>query len=82
MDGKLKFTDKDKAQVVEFLNFIATEARFKPNSDGVDTAFIIKYFKLLSFMQQTILPKIDANILEIIKVHKPSTESEQEQSGE
>lgn len=76
MDGKLNFTEKDKEQVIEFLNMVAAEARFKPNSDGVDTAFIVKYFKLLAFMQQTLLPKLEANIFEVKRLIKPETKSE------
>lgn len=56
-----KFTEDDKAKVVEFLNFIATKASF-PNWKTEDS---IKHFKLLAHMQQVILPKIDANILEV-----------------
>ena len=70
-----KFTEQDKQQVVEFLNFIATRATF-PNWTTNDT---IKHFKLLSYMQQTLLPKIDANILEVVSVRKLD-ETKQEES--
>lgn len=63
-----KFTEDDKNKVVEFLNFIAKNAKF----GDVDTKFCIEYFKLLNFMQTSILKKIDANILEIKAVtHNP-----------
>ena len=63
-----KFTEEDKKNVIDFLNMIAHHAEFKLN-----TQELIQYFKLLSKMQQVILPKIDANIFEIkrIIVQKP-----------
>lgn len=60
---EMKFTDEDKQKFVEFLNTVARSAEFKMKTDE-----IISYFKLLSYMQQKILPKIDANILEVKKV--------------
>lgn len=63
-----KFNDDDKKKFVEFLNYIAKSAIF----NNLNTQSIIDYFKLLSHMQQVILPKIDANILEIKKVVESS----------
>lgn len=60
------FTENDKVQAIEFLNFIATRAEF-PNWKTEDT---VKHFKLLAHMQQVILPKIEANILEVLQVKK------------
>jgi hypothetical protein len=60
-----KFSEEDKKKVVEFLNLIAEKAEFKLNTQDV-----IKYFKLLAFMQQELLPKINANILEIKAIHE------------
>lgn len=57
------FTTDDKQKFIEFLNIIAKTASFSMKTDE-----IISYFKLLAHMQQSILPKIDANILEIVKV--------------
>lgn len=57
------FTEEDKQKVVEFLNIVAKHARF-----NFDTQEVIQYFKLLSNMQQKILPKIEANILEVRRV--------------
>lgn len=62
----MNFTEEDKQKFVEFLNIVAKTARF-----DVNTAELIQYFKLLSHMQQKILPKLDANILEILKVVEP-----------
>ena len=67
------FTDDDKQVVIDFLNMVAQKAKFE-----LDTSEVIKYFKLLSRMQQNILPKIDANILEIKKVHEAPEEVSEE----
>lgn len=63
MDNNLHFTEEDKQKAVEFLNFTARHATFSIKTDEV-----IAYFKLLAYMQQKILPKIDANILEVKRV--------------
>lgn len=60
---KNNFNEEDKKKFVEFLNMVAKHASFHLKTDE-----IIYYFKLLSYMQQTMLPKIDANILEIRKI--------------
>lgn len=65
---EMKLTDEDKEKVIEFLNMVAKHAEFKLNTNE-----LIKYFKLLSFMQQTLLPKIDANVLEIKKITENNT---------
>ena len=59
----LRFNEKDKELVIDFLNIIAENAEFT-----FKTKELIKYFKLLSGMQQVILPKLEANILEPKKV--------------
>ena len=55
-----KFTEDDKTKFVDFLNSVATHAKLELN-----TQELIKYFKLLNHMQAVILPKLDANILEV-----------------
>lgn len=65
------FTEEDKKKVIAFLNMIATYATFT-----LKTPELIQYFKLLSHMQQTVLPKIDANILEILAVVKSNENDE------
>lgn len=62
------FKEEDKQIVIEFLNAVAKHAKFE-----MDTQEIIKYFKLLSKMQQDILPKIESHIFEIKKVVNPPT---------
>ena len=73
MDSK-NFTEEDKDKLVEFLNVVAKKAEFKMNTQDV-----IQYFKLLSFMQQTLLPKVDSHILEVKQVVEAP---ESEDSGE
>lgn len=63
------FNEEDKKKIIDFLNFIAKNGKFE-----VNTQEIIEYFKLLSYMQGTLLPKIESNILEIVKV----TQAQQE----
>lgn len=64
-----RFTEEDKQKVVDFLNMVANHADLKLN-----TSQLIRYFKLLSFMQQELLPKIDANTFEIKKVVQTNKE--------
>jgi len=63
------FKEEDKKKVIDFLNMVAVKAEMKLNTQEV-----IKYYGLLSFMQQELIPKIDANILEIIKVEESKEE--------
>lgn len=63
------FTEKDSKQLVELLNFIAEKGEFKMN-----TKEVIRYFGLLSWAQQELLPKVQSHILEVVKleeVNKP-----------
>lgn len=60
---KLRFKEEDKTKIIDFLNLVATHAEFK-----FKTQDVIKYFKLLNYMQVELLPKVDANILEIKRV--------------
>ena len=57
------FTEEDQQKFIEFLNSIANHAKFELN-----TKELCHYFKLLAYMQQTMLPKIEKNILEVKKV--------------
>lgn len=71
---QLTFTEEDKQKVVSFLNMVATHAEFK-----LKTNDLIDYFKLLANMQQSILPKIEANILEVKKVIEPQENESKEE---
>ena len=61
-----KFNEEDKKKIVEFLNMVADKGSFE-----LDTKEVIKYYGLLSYMQGTLLPKIESNILEVVKVTEP-----------
>lgn len=63
------FTEDDKKKLIEFINVVAKNASFTMKTDE-----IIAYFKLLAHMQNTILPKVEAHILEVIKVIEPEKE--------
>jgi len=66
MDGN-NFNEDDKAKIIDFLNYIAKNATFTQDVKGA-----LEFVKLLSHMQQVILPKVDGHILEVKKVHKPA----------
>lgn len=66
--SEMNFNEEDKQKVIEFLNMNAKSAKFEFN-----TQEMIQYYKLLSHMQQRILPKIEANILEVKKVIEPKS---------
>ena len=66
------FTEDDKKKLVDFLNAVANKASFK----DMNVQDIIAFFKLLSHMQTVLLPKIDANILEVLRVVEAKQESE------
>lgn len=57
------FTEDDKQKMIDFLNMVSSHATFNMNTQD-----LIKYFGLLSFMQKSFLPKVEANILQIKKV--------------
>jgi hypothetical protein len=71
-----KFTEDDKKKVIEYLNKIAKHAKF-----NLDTIELIEYYQLLSHMQKIILPKIEANILEITKIVEAKPEPKIEKKG-
>lgn len=73
MDPKKNFTEDDKKKIVNYLNLIAKHAKF-----NVETSELIEYFKTLSYMQQTLLPKIEANYFEILRVVEPKDTPEHE----
>ena len=71
--GKNNFSEEDKTKLYEFLNMVAKHAKFDMN-----TTELLKYARLLNFMQTVMIPKVEANILEIKRVieSKEQTESE------
>ena len=72
------FKQEDKEKVIEFLNFVAKKAKF----DGLSVQDSIDLVKLLTFMQQTLLSKIDSNVLEVIRMVEPKKEDTSSQSEE
>lgn len=60
---EMSFNEEDKQKFIEFLNTVAKHAEFKLN-----TVELVQYFKLLQHMQGRILPKLEANILEVLRV--------------
>lgn len=72
MDPKKHFGEEDKQKVVQFLNMVAKNATFE-----MKTTEIIEYFKLLSWMQQSLLPKIESHYFEVIMVHEPEDSGEE-----
>lgn len=68
-----KFKEEDKEKLVEYLNCVAKHAKF-----NMDTSELINYFKLLSYMQGTLLPKINANILEVKRIVEAKPEEGKE----
>ena len=65
-----KFTEKDKEVLIDFLNHVAKKASL---THSVQES--IEFFKLLSHIQKVLMPKIDANILEVKKVHLSKDEN-------
>lgn len=70
MLGQNNFTEEDKKKYIEFLNWLSKEARFKPNSDGMDIPYAISIRNHVAFAQ-SLLSKIESNILEIKEVVEP-----------
>ena len=75
--GEHNFTDEDKQKVIDFLNMVAEKAKFE-----LDTKEVIRYYGLLSFMQKTLLKKVDLNVLEVKRVVEAKAEAEQPQESE
>ncbi len=67
----MKFNEEDKKQFIDYLNMVAKNAKF-----NLDTNEVIQYFRLLQHMQTKLLPKIEANILEVKRIINPAPEDE------
>jgi len=68
------FNENDKKKLIEFLNLIAEKADFS----NLKIADIIKIYGSLSYVQKEILPKIESNILEVIRITESNESSEME----
>lgn len=64
------FTEADQEKAIELLNFVAKNAVFKE----LETNQVIEYFKLLSWAQQELVPKLKANVLEVKAVREQKPE--------
>jgi hypothetical protein len=65
----LKFTDKDKEQLIGYMNFNAKHSKFKDLSHEE----AIEFVGLLTYMQQRFLPKLGHCLEELKKIEeKPS----------
>ena len=60
----MNFIEKDRDNLVEFLNFVSDKAKFE-----LGTKEVIKFYGLLAWAQKDLMPKINANILEVKAVH-------------
>lgn len=67
-----KFKEEDQKKLVEFLNINTKKAKFE-----MDTHDIINYYHLLSYIQKVILPKIEANILEVVDIKEGNKETQE-----
>lgn len=63
MDNNLQFNEQDKEKVVKFLNLLGEKANY-----NLSTKEVIEFFGYLTYLQKTLIPKIDANIFQIEKV--------------
>jgi hypothetical protein len=72
MDFDKGFKEDDIKKVVDFLNAINKYASFNMNQQE-----LIEYFKLLSHMQHTILPKMRDMLLEFKKLHKAEEDTQE-----
>jgi len=62
---------EDLKKLVDYINMTASKAEFKMNTNE-----IIKYFQLLTFVQKTLIPKLEANIVEVSRVVTPKESAE------
>lgn len=67
-----RFTEKDVEKAIEFLNFVATHAEF----NKLSVKAVIDFYKLLSWSQAELLPKIKDHVLEIKKFEQIVPEHE------
>jgi hypothetical protein len=66
---KNSFKDEDKDKLIEYLNFVASHAKFT-----VDVKQQIEHVKLLNYLQHILLPKINNHVLEVLGVHETKPE--------
>lgn len=59
----MSFTNKDKDNVVKFLNFIALKAEF----NKLSVSETVQFYHLLNYFQTELLKKIDDHLMEVIQ---------------
>ncbi len=67
--GNNKFKEVDKQKLIEFVNFVAEKSTF----NELKVQDVIKFYGLLSFIQKELIPKVQANTLELGKVTENET---------
>lgn len=65
MEGK--FTSRDVENLVQLLNFVATNAKFS----NLDVKSILQFTRLLNWAQTDLLPKIETHKFEVDALHTP-----------
>ena len=73
----IHFNEEDKQKIIEFLNLVAKHATF-----SMDTSELIQYFKSLSYMQQKLLIKVEANIFEVKRIVESNEPVKEESKAE
>lgn len=78
--NKHNFSEEDKEKLIDFLNFIAKHMTLGRKEDfGIEES--LKFTRLLSFMQQVLLPKVNENILEVKRIVETQPEAEPEKEA-
>ena len=67
------FTEADIKKATELINFISDKAEFTLNQKE-----IIEHFQRLAWFQQQLIPKMEANILEVKNIVKAPAKEEGE----
>lgn len=63
--------EQDSEQLVRFLNFVSNKGKFE-----LTVPETIEFYRLLSYMQSTLKPKIDQSLVGEIKVIKKGKKEE------
>jgi len=68
---KSSFTDKDSANLVKLLNFVADKAKL-----NLEVKDVIEFYGLLVWAQNDLKKKIEQNVLEVLAVKEPAPATE------
>ena len=72
------FTTEDKERLVSFVNFVTKNMRVSPDWD---TEKCLAYIRQLGWMQKELVAKVEANIMEAIKLHEPLPKPPRKRKG-